>query len=242
MAGLTITKNQLIKMAEELENPDNVDLIAAEENDTLLEKTAISFSIVSNSLRKLAEQIEIIEDTSNDFTPEKLDQIAAVAESFADSDDELLQKQASVLDNLLITLAAPKNAWLLSTAEAEDDKTDQLKKKYKDIAEKLKEVNLIDVKAVEASPVYKEPEQRDHTLSTRMCPNHPGVSLHRVSDGVFRCPLDGKEICWEAGYEDIKGNKVPGGSISNQFIFDRPNSFTAFDSREDRLNEKSTNK
>lgn len=53
-------------------------------------------------------------------------------------------------------------------------------------------------------------------LSTRYCPDHIGVQAIRVADRTYQCPIDGRTYDYESGYTDYNGQKIPGGSISNQ--------------------------
>ena len=79
-------------------------------------------------------------------------------------------------------------------------------------------------------------ETKSHALSTRYCPNHIGVSLSRICEGLFQCSIDGEIFNWETGWNE-NGKAVPGGSVSSQ----TPNSSEysvpnrIFDSREKAL-------
>lgn len=76
------------------------------------------------------------------------------------------------------------------------------------------------------------------TLSTRYCPDHVGVTLGRVGESTYQCPLDGQVYNWETGWVDYDGNENPGGSVAAQ----TPDSsgvaipHRIFDSRENILN------
>jgi hypothetical protein len=68
----------------------------------------------------------------------------------------------------------------------------------------------------------------DKALSTRNCPDHFGVMLSRISDGVSECPLDGKRYNWgEAG-------SVAGQTPSSSSV---PIPSRIFDPREDVINK-----
>jgi hypothetical protein len=54
------------------------------------------------------------------------------------------------------------------------------------------------------------------SLSTRYCPDHCGAPIIRISDRIFQCSLDGKIYDFDSGYVNYKGQRVPGGSISEQ--------------------------
>lgn len=229
-----LTKIQLLKLAEELENPENETLIAAEEHD-LLDKVAFSFMRAADALREVAEDMAAFEPEPEAITAQKLDEIAAVAEAFEESGDELLMKQAAVLDDLLVTLASPKNAYLFSTAD-HDDRIEQLKKKYNETREKQLEDNKIAeaVKDTEKSPVYKEYRPNEAPLSQRSCPEHPGVPVSRSGENKVVCSLDHKEYDYNDGFSTMKGNKVPGSNVQNQQEGES-NTFTTFDTRALRM-------
>ncbi len=147
--------------------------------------------------------------------------MAALAESFSESDDELLQKQAAVLDDILITLGSPKNSGLFMIAEA-GERIEELKKKYRDTREKQMKWNNVkeSIKDIEKAPVYKHYRNNEAPQSARTCINHPGAQLQRVGENKVRCELGGEELDWSAGFETIHGNKVPGSDVSNQSSFD----------------------
>lgn len=54
------------------------------------------------------------------------------------------------------------------------------------------------------------------TLSTRYCPDHGGVQTIRIAENTYQCPLDGSIYNYETGYQNYKGEAVPGGSIAGQ--------------------------
>jgi len=134
-----------------------------------------------------------------------------------------------------MTIGAPKNAKFYAKL-AEDDKIDQLKKKYKEPKEQMDEVNKIadSLKAIEKSPAYTQHRSLEMPLSTRSCPDHPGAQVARVGDDSWQCSLDNKIYNYEVGFVDMKGNKVPGGSVSEQTPTTHEVPHTVFDSRESR--------
>jgi len=215
--------------AEELENPDNIALRNAEEDDTLdIVATAClqAATIFREAASKTADPSVI--------TTERLEEMAALAAEFDASGDELLQKQASVLDEILLTIAAPKGVKALST-RYEDEKIEALKKEYAKTKEALDEnIKVSDArKDIEKSDSYKEYRPLEAALSTRYCPDHPGVPTARVGEHEFQCALDQKTFNFETGYRTSKGNSVPGGRVESQPIHNEPHSM--FDTRESRL-------
>lgn len=75
-------------------------------------------------------------------------------------------------------------------------------------------------------------------LSTRHCPDHRGVSVARVAENTYQCPIDGRTYNYEAGYVDYQGQAVPGGSIAGQTPDATPVAIPhrIFDTRENVLN------
>jgi hypothetical protein len=53
-------------------------------------------------------------------------------------------------------------------------------------------------------------------LNTRYCPEHVGVTLGRVGELTYQCPLDGSVYNWETGWTDYDGKEHPGGSVAGQ--------------------------
>lgn len=53
-------------------------------------------------------------------------------------------------------------------------------------------------------------------LSTRYCPEHVGITMGRVGENTYQCPLDGSVFNWETGWTDHDGNEHPGGSVAAQ--------------------------
>lgn len=237
----TSTRDKLLKMAAELENPDHEALVAVENDEGLLNLVAASFVGAADALREAAETMAMVEMPAEPFTARRLDEIAALAESFEASGDSLLMKQASMLDDLLITLASPVGREIMK--KSEDDRIEQLKKKYKNVLEKQHEMNRIPdaVAAVEKSLVYQTYKPLERGLSQRNCPDHAGIPTYRVGENTVKCSLDGKVYNWNEGFETINGGKVPGVDIQNQHDADfNDPSFNTFDTRSERLDELSS--
>jgi len=74
--------------------------------------------------------------------------------------------------------------------------------------------------------------------STRYCPEHIGVTMGRVGEATYQCPLDGKTYNWEVGFTDYDGKHHEGGSVAAQTPdstgYEIPHRI--FDSRENILN------
>jgi hypothetical protein len=209
---------KLIIVANWLESAENDLLVSAEDKEGCLEIIASTLVKAANVLKESAEEVSKIEPEENSVvTPESLSDMAAVAEAFDESGDELLQKQASVLDEILLTLAAPRG-YVDKVKMIENDRIDQLKKKYKEIKPKHDEMNKISdaVKDIEKAPVYKTYRPLEAPLSTRYCPDHSGAQIARVGEHTWQCMLDHKIYNYDVGFTTLKGNKVPGGDVSLQ--------------------------
>lgn len=184
------------------------------------------------------------DDENSLVTPESLQEMAAIASEFDKSGDPMLMKQAAVLDEILLTIGADKTVVsaiqhaqdkeivrLRSLAEDDKDNPYTSSKKIHDksnhVAEAQKEIGKI-----------KEYRPLEAPLNTRTCPDHPGAQMARIAEHTYQCSLDKGVYNYENGYTTMKGNVVPGGTVSNQTqdLYDRPNEFTSFETRESKLN------
>jgi hypothetical protein len=188
---------------------------------------------------------DLEEDLEGEFAT-SVDGLSAVA-SFANeldkSNDPVLQKYASVLDELLITLAATQEE-VNRLKMQQDNKTEELKKKYQNIKTELdnKLKSKEAVEAIKKSPYFKEYRPMEAPLSTRYSPDHPGVQVARVGEGLWQDGLTGKVYDYQAGFTTERGVKVPGGSVSGQTDLDLKDQHVIFDNREGRVNEKADKK
>jgi hypothetical protein len=226
---------KLLIVAGWLESSENDLIIKSEEHPEMLELVANALVAASEALYKCAEDIAEIEPAA--ITDEKLDEMAALADAFDESEDPFLVKQASVIDAILETYGANKNA-LAEFKMLENDRIEQLKKKYKGTKEKLDEnIKAADaVKDIEKSEVYKTYRVLEAPLSTRCCIDHPGAPLIRVGENVWECSLDHKHYDYTAGFTTLNGNRVGGGDISNQtHLTHDVGGHAIFDTREQRL-------
>jgi len=227
---------KMMILADWLKNPENEILVQSEKNDLYLEKVAFALVAAADILKETAE--EIVDEETSSVSPETLEEMAALATAFDESGDDILRRQASVIDEILFTFGNPPNT-LSSFKKAQSDKIDDLKKKYKETREESqKNINAEDaLKAIKESQVYQEYKpHNDMSLSTRYCPSHPGEMLQRAEgDGNFVCPLDGQRISWREGFTLTDGTKIPGGSVEGQGHFDNTEYHQVFDTREGRL-------
>lgn len=229
----------LTVIASWLESPDNEVLLLAEHDEACLKVVAESCVEAAHRLRVAAEQVDTIEPLEeSNLTPEAIDSIAAMASALEGSEDPELQKTASVLDELLLSIAAPPNA-LAARKDLEDNRIEVLKKKYEQPRKDLHEANLIGLseKGIEKSEMVKNVPINELPLNTRYCPDHPGVQIARVGEHMYQCEMDKKTYNFETGYTLNNGKKVPGGDVALQTNNQMNVPYHAiFDTREGRLN------
>lgn len=223
-------------IASWLESPNNEALLLAEYDDDCLKVVAESCLEAAQALKKAADTVDTIEPpTESVITPESIDGLANIAAAFDASGDPELQKQASVIDELLLTLAVTPGG--VYDKKAEEKKIDELKKKYENPRKDLEEANKIadSRKAIEKSDMTKQYRMMEAPLTTRYCPDHAGVQIARVGENMWQCELDKKVYNYESGFELNNGSKVPGGDVANQTQSVTVPTHAIFDTREGRL-------
>lgn len=196
-----------------LDNSDNEIYALLEFDEDSLNVTAKACTIASAVLQKAAMDLQIIsgiEDTNKySFDMEDvLDGLNSLAGEFECSDNPDLVKKANLLEDILLTIS--------SNVEEQSRFKQAIQKKIDDIKKKSKEGISVVKASIDDTDKGKELRPLQAPLSTRSCPDHPGVSLVRISDGLFYCPLNGKQYDYANGYATEKGNKVPGTSVKNQ--------------------------
>ena len=227
----------LTAIANWLEDPNNEAIMLAEYDDNCLNVVADSCVKAASELRKAAQTVDSIEPPEEtNINSESISELADVAYAFDKSEDPGLKRMASVIDELLLTIASPPN-YMAEKKAAEDRKTDILKEKYFHPQEKLKELNKASEaeKAIKDSPVSKEYKILEFGLSSRYCPDHPGAQVARVGEHQWQCSLDKKVYNFDTGFTMANGNKVPGGDVSEQTKLPMNESNNIFDTRESRL-------
>lgn len=225
-------------IASWLESPNNEAILLAEYDDECLKIVASHCVEAAATLQKAAQIVDSIEpQEESKITPESLEKLADLATAFDASGDEELQKQASVIDELLLSVASPPGA--MSERKVSDDKKiEDLKKKYENPRKDLEDSNKIaeSKNAIDKSNMTKQFRIMEAPLSSRSCPDHAGAQIARVGENMWQCEMDKKIYNFAIGFELANGNKVPGGNVSLQTQeVDIPNS-NIFDSRESRLN------
>lgn len=224
-------------IASWLESPSNEALLLSEYHEESMKVVAESCVLAAALLKNAADQVSEMEPPpESNITPDALDELANLAAAFDASGDPGLKKQASVLDELLLSIAAPPNAYA-ERKDLQDQRLVELKKKYENPSKELHDVNKIadSEKAIEKSQMTKEYKILEAPLSTRYCPDHPGVQISRVGEHMWQCELDKKSYNYETGFELNNGSKVPGGDVAQQTQGLNIPYHAIFDTREGRL-------
>lgn len=169
---------------------------------------------------------------------QNIQDLGEISRAFENSSDPNLRKQAALFDELLLTIAAPKN-WLQEKKAAESERINSLKKKYNETRVEFDKKNATEAteKSIKDSGMTKEYRTNEHALSTRYCPDHPTVAIRLLEDRNYseNVAWTGKEYSFVNGYTLENGDKVPGGAVENQGNFDHIDHFTMYQTREERL-------
>ena len=233
--------DMLLSIANWLESPNNEAVLLAEYDDHCLKVVAKSCVEAAKLLKTAANEVDSIEPPQeSNITAESLEELAAIASAFDASDDPRLKKQASVIDELLLTIAAPGD-YLKNKKAAEEERIEALTRAYQNPEEELKKLNAVKeaLKAIEDSKMTKEYRILQHALSTRYDPDHAGVLVGRVGDGMWQSELTKKVYNYNEGFTLMSGNKVPGSDVSEQTKVDQREMQSIFDTREGRLGKES---
>lgn len=231
------TAELLNAMAAWLASPNNEAMMLAEQDEKCMEIVAESCVLAAELLKTAADEIDILEPPADSLiTPESVMETAALAAILDQSGDPALQKMASVLDELLMTVAAPPGA-VAEKKAAENQRLEELHKKYQQPRETLRDYHKLGdaEKAIEKSNFTKDYRILEAPLSSRTCPDHPGAQMGRVGEHVFQCELDKKTYNYEIGYVLNSGEKVPGGDVAQQTMGLEIPFHAIFDDRNSRL-------
>ncbi len=94
-----------------LESPNNEALMLAEYHPESLQIVAENLVLAAALLKTAAEEVREVEPLPESLiTNDSIEDIANLAAALDSSGDPNLKKQASVLDELLLSIAAPPNA------------------------------------------------------------------------------------------------------------------------------------
>lgn len=206
---------------------------ASDGSDPFIEMFSESVLVEAlESLTFAAQKIAEYQEASKEsvVTEDRLEEMAVIASEFDKSGDPILIRQASVLDEILLTIGASKK--MVSAAKNSQNKEIE---KIRDKKEEEKPDYVIEAqKAIDNIKTYRPLEA---PLDTRTCPDHPGAQMARIGDRTYQCSLDKGIYNYAGGFTTMKGNSIPGTDVSNQtHSLTRPNEITSFDTRESRLN------
>jgi hypothetical protein len=231
--------DMLIAIAQWLESPNNEAMLLSEYDDNCLKVVSESCVEAAQLLKKAAREVEALEpEEESKLTAESLEELASIATAFDSSNDPSLKKQASVIDELLLTIAAPEN-FLKNKRAADDQRIKDLESKYRNPSQELESINKVtdSLKDIENSDMTKRYRIMEHALSTRYDPDMPGVLTSRVGDNLWQSEMTKKVYNYGEGYSLSDGSKVPGSSVSEQTHTDSRDFHSQFDDRESRLGQ-----
>ena len=210
-------------LARKLEkSSDDILVSASKKNPDVFQKVATAIAAASTLLEGVADDMD--NHASFEITPQQLDEIAALASAFDESGDDLLKKQASVLDELLLSIAAPKNALATARKVTEDEINRLRAERRKSTGEEYydeprKRLSTMENAKAQAKAVEQQVKRyvpMEAPLQTRYPPDRPGGQMTRITDHVYQDIVTGIIYDYKAGYKTQKGNEVPGGSVENQ--------------------------
>ena len=234
-------------LASKLEkSSDELIAEAALKGPEYLEKISIAIAAASTLLTSVADDIDT-NLTTADLSISDLDKIATLSEKLASSNDPEIRKQANVLDEILLTIAAPKNAVAQAKQMKEDEvnelaakyRSDKVDELYHKPKKELHEMHGFADMAKALDSQVKDFRPLEAPLQTRYSPDMPGTPMVRITDGVYQDVTTGKIFDYANGYTTAKGNKVPGSSVANQIrdLGDqRHQSSSMFETRDNILN------
>lgn len=208
------TYELLNSIANYLQDPGNEVFELLEDDDSALNVAAKACVISSQILKKAIFDIQL--SSGVEYEPENpqlaegvdkvavaLGQLAELSNSLDESGDETQAKTASVLDDILFTLASSSQ------------QKEEFKKNYENKINSIR--NASSSKKEEEKKEYKAYKRiLQEPLSSRYCPNCPGSSLARLDDNLFGCGKCFQKFNFQDGFTKLDGTKVPGGSIANQ--------------------------
>lgn len=162
------------------------------------------------------------------------EKLASVADTLDKSGSK---KGADLIDSFIAKYAYPDVDW---KEEGDTEQSKRYDEKYHHnllVREPKRDQERLD-KDREKHHIQQYQERGTHPLQTRYCPNHIGVSMSRVGEGIYQCSLDGHIYDFNAGFTLENGDKIPPSSISNQTEMATPYASPAriFDSRQNIIN------
>jgi hypothetical protein len=214
----------LTATASWLENPDNELLSLLEEDDDSINIAATACVTAAHILKNATLQIQNVTGIPSEKkdVSRALEALQSIANELDSSDDPNLVKKAGLLDEILLTVAAD--------VEEQARYRERINAKIKEIKARAEErAKLGTEPANKQQPQQQQPNVKqgkqyapnEASLSTRYCPDHPGVQGYRKGDGVMQCPMDGKTYDFNEGFTTMTGSKIPGTKVNEQTSMDQ---------------------
>lgn len=201
-----------------IENPDNEIFGLLEYDDDSLNIMARAAVIASAVLKKAAMDIQVISGVADTNKYEKdivdaMNELKVIADELDLSGDEKLMKKASVLDEILVTMA--------SSVEAQENLKRNFEKKIAEIKARSKSNGSFS--QIKTSTEARSNEKSGHearpleaSLSTRYCPKCGGGMTFPTGEDEVTCTLCHAKVNYREGYTKPNGTRVPGTSADRQ--------------------------
>lgn len=205
-----LAHDMLHATAQWLEDPDNEVFCLLEDNESSMTIAAEACVAASMLLKKASLDIQLSSgiEYSRPGMAEAVDSLKSVADGLDESGNPQMQKLAGVLDEIMLTIAAD--------VDSQKKFKESVDRKIADIKRRMNGGSV----EKKAAGVKNAQEHVDISLSTRYCPDHPGVQTFRKEENTFQCPLDGKTYDYSKGYTTMNGTSVPGGTVDQQTDMD----------------------
>lgn len=230
-------------LANKLEkNSDELIIKASQKGPEMFEKISCAIAAASSLLEEVADDIDNNADNFK-MTDKQLDDLAALASEFDKSENEFLRKQASVLDEILLSIGAQKGI-VENIKQANEDEINRLRMEkrkarreecYEDPKRAHDEMNNAKAQAKAVEQQVKKYVPLEASLQTRYSPDRPGGQMTRITDHVYQDITTGIIYDFKNGYKLQNGNEVPGGAVENQtrsFSDNRNQPAAMFETRE----------
>ena len=200
--------NKLSELKNTFSNPDNEILkLAGDCCNECLDSVAFMINNLQAAIENCEKEIKSFAFDGSHH----LESTAALANEFDASGDPFLKRQAEILDQALFVLS-----------ELDPDQKKYQERNFNDAyawprEELKKSFRIAETRKAIENNKPKNYRPNEAALSTRHCPDHPGVPFLRIADYVYQCSLDHKIYDFKEGFSTLKGNTVPGGSVVNQW-------------------------
>lgn len=208
-------------------------------------------NILNNLIKESGEKHEALEkDLDQPNADLKVEDVLDKLSKIADKLDAAgAGEQADMIDEFLLKHAAKKSKQKDSAPESmvdwQDEEDTEQSKRYDSkhhhsmqIREPKTDKERLNLEGYSDNHHVHSYQNVKEAASTRYCPEHIGITMGRVGESTFQCPLDGKMYNWEVGFTDYDGKFHSGGSVSSQTTDSSgvDVSHRIFDSRDNILN------